>query len=193
MFRRSPEGQPATTTVSLHISIKRGEASSGLGGTETEPDEEGRFVFENVNPGPGGSCEVVVKGQAGFRPTKHPIKDLSKPVIIQLEQGQRVTGTVIDQATGWPVPGVEVYAQSAKNAQGDHDNNWELLETEAKTEAQGRFEFTNMGTSFYRLGVRGANLANANQPTVVTGGQKKTLTLKVALLPWSDLKSKKPE
>ncbi len=188
-----PEGKPATNTVSLHVSVKRGQASSGLGGAEIQPDKKGRFVFENVNPGPGGSCEVNVIGQTGFRPAKHPIKDLSKPVIIPLEKGHRVTGTVIDQATGWPVPGLAVYASAAQNAQGDYSGTWELLEAEAKTNAQGQFEFTNMGDGFYRLGTRGANMASPNIPTVVTGGQKDAVTLSVTLLPWSELKPKKPE
>ncbi|MCP4454128.1 MAG: hypothetical protein GY809_21925 [Planctomycetes bacterium] len=188
-----PDGKPAPNTVSLHVSIKRGETRSGRGGAYTEPDEHGRFVFENVNPGPGGSCAVRVIGQRGFRPIRHEIKDLTKPVIIQLERGQRVTGTVIDQATGWPVPGLEVYAQSAKDAQGGYASNSELLAAEQKTNAQGQFEFTNMGSGFYRLGVRGANMAAPNIPIVVTGGQAQAVTVKVTLLPWSELKPKKPE
>ncbi|MCF7974770.1 MAG: carboxypeptidase regulatory-like domain-containing protein [Phycisphaerae bacterium] len=188
-----PEGKPATNTVSLHVSVKRGKASSGLGGTNTEPDENGRFVFEDVNAGPGGSCTVRVIGHTGFRPAKQEIKDLNEPVIIQLERGHRMTGTVIDQATGWPVPGLEVYAQSAKNAQGDFDDNWELLETDAKTDAKGQFEFTNMGSGFYRLGVRGVNMASPNILPVVIGGQKEPVTLHVTLLPWSELKPTKPE
>jgi hypothetical protein len=193
-----PEGQPATNPVSLHVSVKRGQSTSGLGGVETAPDQDGRFVFENVNPGPGGSCEVRVIGQTGYRPAKQAVKDLSKPVIIRLAKGQRMTGTVIDQATDWPLPGVEVYASSAENAQGDYSGTWEsgtweLLEAEEKTNAKGQFEFTNMGSGFYRLGVRGANLASPNIPTVVTGGQAQGVTLHVTLLPWSELRPKKPE
>ncbi len=188
-----PAGKPANNTVSLHVSVKRGRASSGRGGPYTEPDENGRFVFKNVDPGPGGSCEVHVMGHTGFRPAKQTIKDLAKPVIIQLERGHRVTGTVIDQATGWPVPGLEVYAQSERNAQGDYVSNSELLNADEKTNKHGQFEFTNMASTFYRLGVRGANLTTPNKPTVVTGGQKETVILHVTLLPWSELKPKKPE
>ena len=130
------------------MSVKRDEASSGLGGAKTEPDKDGRFVFENVNPGPGDSCEVYVFGQAGFRPAKQDVQDLTEPVIIPLERGHRVTGAVVDQTTGKPVPGLEVYAHSAKNAQGDYDNRWELLDADAKTNAQGQVEFSNMGSVF---------------------------------------------
>lgn len=189
----NPDGKPATNPVSLHISIARGESRSGLGGVETAPDEEGRFVFDNVNPGPGGSCTVRVTGRAGVRPIRQEIEDLSTPVIIRLEEGQRVTGTVIDQATGWPIPGLEVYASAAKNAQGGYSRTWELLEAEDLTDPRGQFEFTNMGHGFYRLGVRGANMASPNKPTVVTGGQKNTVTLSVKLPPWSELKPTRPE
>ncbi len=188
-----PQGKPATNTVSLHVSVKRGESSSGLGGVHTEPDENGQFVFENVNPGSGGSCTIRVIGQSGFRPIRHEIKDLRKPIVIQLERGQRVSGTVIDQATGWPVPGVEVYAQSAKDAQGGYASNSELLEADEETNAQGQFEFTNMGSGFYRLGARGVNLASPNQPIVVTGGQTNAMTLSVILPSWSELRPIKPE
>ncbi|NQV34788.1 MAG: hypothetical protein HQ515_18995, partial [Phycisphaeraceae bacterium] len=105
-----PKGKPATNPVSLNISIQRGESNSSFSGPELEPDQNGQFVFENVNPGPGGTCTIRVIGQTGFRPIRQEIKNLSKPVIIRLQKGQRVTGTVIDQATGWPVPGMEVYA-----------------------------------------------------------------------------------
>jgi beta-lactamase regulating signal transducer with metallopeptidase domain/uncharacterized GH25 family protein len=181
-----PDGKPAFSTVSLHVSVKRGKASSGLGGVDTKPDKDGRFVFENVNPGPGGSCEVYVYGQTGFRPAKQEIKDLRKPVIIQLERGRRVTGTVMDQATGKAAPGLEVYAQSAKNVRGDYDSKWELLEADAKTNTQGQFEFSNMGSGFYRLGVRGADLVNTKQAVVVTGGQKEAATLSVTLPSWKN-------
>ncbi len=188
-----PDGKPANNTVSLLVSVKRGKASSGRGGPYTEPDEHGRFVFENVNPGPGGSCEVHVMGHTGFRPAKQTVKDLANPVIIQLERGHRVTGTVINQATGWPVPGLEVYAQSARNAQGDYARNSELLEADRKTNAQGQFEFTNMGKSFYRLGARGANLTSPNKPIVVTGGQTNAVTLSVTSPTLSEFKPMKPE
>ena len=188
-----PEGEPATNPVSLHISVERGESSSGFEGGETAPNQEGRFVFENVNPGPDGTCTVRVIGQTGFRPIKQEITDLSEPVIIRLERGQRATGIVIDQATGWPVPGLEVYASAARNAQGDYSRTWELLEAEERTDSQGQFEFTNMGSGFYRLGVRGANMASPNLPTVITGGQKNAVTLSVKLPPWSELKPTRPE
>ena len=186
-------GEPATNPVSLNVSVKRGEFSSGLGGPEVEPDEHGRFVFENVNPGPEGTCKIRVIGQAGYRPLNKTIEDLSKPLVLQLERGHRVTGTVIDQATGWPVPGIEVYAQSAKNPQGDYMSNWELLEADAKTDDAGRFEFTNMDTCYYRLGVRGANLVDKEHPVVVMGGQPDAITLHVECLPWSNIKPKQPE
>ena len=188
-----PDGKPATSTVRLYISVNHGKASLGRSDMETQPDKNGQFVFENVNPGPGGSSEVLIVGQAGYRPVKQIITDLSKPVVIQLKTGHRVTGTVIDQGTGWPVPGVEVNASVAQNAQGDYASNWEFLKAEAKTDAQGKFQFTNMDTCFYRLNTQGANLAFPNRPLVVKGGQTDTVTVPVALPSWSELKPTKPE
>ena len=186
------DGSPARNGVSLHVSINRGEHSWGMSGAQTRPDEDGRFVFQNVNVGPQGECSVRVVGGAGYRPVTHKIEDLRSPVVIQLEKGQRVTGTVLDDVTGWPVPKVEVYAFAVDGPDGQISRSWELLEADGRTDEQGRFTFTNMAPSLYSLNVRSANLANPRAPVIVTGGQNDPVVLRILIPQWSDLKPRQP-
>jgi protocatechuate 3,4-dioxygenase beta subunit len=113
-------------------------------------------------------------------------------VVIQLEKGRRATGVVIDDATGWPVPGVEVYAQSADGPQGGYRSNSELLEADGRTDTQGRFTFSNMAADYYRLNTRGANLADPMRALVVKGGHEEPVTIRVKIPEWSDLKPRSP-
>ena len=107
------DGTPARNELSLRIAIKEGEQLSWITpSVPTRPDETGRFVFKNVNPGPQGLCAVTGMGPTGYRPIIRLVENLQSPVLIQMEKGLRVTGTVIDDVTGRPVPDVGVYACS---------------------------------------------------------------------------------
>lgn len=187
-----PNGIPAHNEVALEFSVKNGEHSWGRSGVQVQPDQTGRFAFENVNPGPAGMCFIRVIGGRGYRPARREVKDLRSPVVIQLEKGRRVTGTVIDDTTGWPVPGVEVYAQSADGPQGGYRRDAELLEADGRTDPQGRFTFSNMAADYYRLNTRGANLADPMRALVVKGGHEEPVTIRVKIPERSDLKPRSP-
>jgi beta-lactamase regulating signal transducer with metallopeptidase domain len=187
-----PNGVPAHSEVALEVSIKNGEHSWGRSGVQVQPDEAGRFAFKNVNPGPAGTCFIRVIGGKGYRPVRRDVRGLRSPVVIQLEKGRRATGVVIDDATGWPVPGVEVYAQSADGPQGGYRRDAELLEADGRTDTQGRFTFSNMAADYYRLNTRGANLADPMRALVVKGGHEEPVTIRVKIPEWSDLKPRSP-
>lgn len=187
-----PNGAPACSEVSLGVSLQNGEHSWGRTSVQIQPDENGRFVFKNVNPGPRGVCFVRVVGGAGHRPIRWEIKDLRFPVVIQLEKGRRVRGTVIDDATGWPVPNAEVYAQSADGPRGGYRRNAELLEADGRADAEGRFTFSNMADDYYTLAARNSNPADPSHPVVVQGGQEEPVTIRIVIPEWSDLKPRSP-
>ncbi|HSW00831.1 MAG TPA: M56 family metallopeptidase [Sedimentisphaerales bacterium] len=157
-------GVPARNEVALEVSIKTGQHSWGFSGVQTQPDETGRFIFKNVNPSSEGRCFVRVMASAGYRPVRQEIEDLRSPVVIQLEKGLKITGTVIDDATGRPVPDAEVYALSVDGPQGEYRRDSEFLNAEGRTDTQGRFTFSNMAADYYRLNIRSVNLANPRQP-----------------------------
>ncbi len=186
------DGTGARNDVALQVSVKRGEASWSISGAQIQPDEAGRFVFKNVHVGPRGECAIRVISGAGYRPITHKIKNLRSPVVIQLEKGRRVSGTVIDDVTGRPVPNVEVYAYAVDGPEGQISRSWEMLEADGRTDEQGRFTFSNMAARLYSLSIRSANLADPRRPVVVTGGQSNPVTLRIRIPAGSDLKPREP-
>jgi len=186
------DGTPARNEVALHVSVKRGEHSWGASGAQIQPDEMGRFVFKNVDPGPAGTCSVQVIGRTGYRPARQEITNLHAPVVIRLEKGLSVTGTVIDDVTGWPVPGAEVYAFAVDDPGGQISRHWEMLEADGQTDQQGRFVFSNMAARLYGLNVREVNRVDPHQPVIVTGGQRDPVVLRIRIPEGCDLKPRKP-
>jgi hypothetical protein len=187
------DGTPVRNDVALEVSIKRGGASWGMSCGQIQPDEDGRFVFRNVDPGPQGTCWIEGSGGPGYRPIKHRIQDIKSPVTIRLEKGVRVSGTVIDDATGWPVPGAQVYASRVVTSDEQFRNDCEFLDADRPTDEQGRFVFTNMARKQYQLGVGSVNLAGSGQSPVVTGGQDTPVVLRIRILAGSDLKPREPQ
>ncbi|UCF16730.1 MAG: carboxypeptidase regulatory-like domain-containing protein, partial [Phycisphaerales bacterium] len=104
------DGGPAVNTVSLEVSLKCGSTSLGTECSKTKPDLKGRFSFDNVNPDFTGEYFIEAIVAPGYRPVRKEVEDIDKPVIIQLERGLRARGRIIDETTGWPVPGVKVAA-----------------------------------------------------------------------------------
>jgi beta-lactamase regulating signal transducer with metallopeptidase domain/uncharacterized GH25 family protein len=182
---------PVRIPVTMYITLKRGESSSNHNGPEVPPDENGRFVFQNVNPGPNGTCTVRVKGLKGFRPANYEIKDLTKPVIIRLEKGLSATGRIIDDKTGWPIPGVEVRAYFSEEIDGKVQ--FESVEAEAPTNDKGEFVFTNMSEHSYNLSFSGVNSDNPRLPSMLIGGQEIPIIIRSTISEWSDLKPRKPD
>jgi hypothetical protein len=182
------DGRPARDKMKLDVSVKFGEYGWSTTRGQIRPDENGWFAFENVNPDFAGEYFVNVSVRKGYRPVRHKVKNVAKPVIIQLRKGRRLTGVVIDDETGWPIPGVEVYAYSISSWIHQYEN----LKAEAETNERGEFVFSNMAAKKYRLGVREANLADPQNPIKGTGGQKEHVVIRVKIHDWSNLKPLKP-
>ena len=99
-----------------------------------------------------------------------------------------IEGTVIDEATGRPVSGVELYAMNA------HPSLYEdparnptatptSFEADARTGRDGRFRFSTLPKLEARVNVRGASLVGA--PEAVMPGSGKAVTLRVSVTPGS--------
>jgi hypothetical protein len=169
--------------------------SHGFGGPEWNTDNEGRFVIEHVNPDVPGHYSLTIEEARGCRPFNMKLEDLSAPVIIQLEKGYGVSGVVVDDETGLPMPGVEVYALPKDLSEPEPTG---YLDAEEQTDENGRFRFENMGRREYVLHTRGGQrhrdgkLVYGSYPVTVVGGQGQQVTIRKRLREGSSLKRPKP-
>mgnify|MGYP006285181743 CR=1 FL=1 len=185
------DGSPARDSLRLGVSVKCGQANWSTKRPAIRPDVNGEFTFENVNPNFAGKYILEAAVRPGYRPVRVEVEDVTKPLVIQLEEGKRLRGVVIDDATGRPVPGAEVYASYWEEENGK-SRNYERLKAESRTNERGEFVFSNMAEREYRLGVQEANLAG-RYDVKGTGGQEEPVTLRIDIYEWSDLKPVKPQ
>ena len=161
--------------------------NSGFGGSDQYTDRLGRFKFEHVGPVDSERWFLNVDKNPGFRRLRLPLQ-FDGEMKISLKAGRIAEGRVVDRETGWPIPGVEVYALPNPHSaeRGGH------IDADAKTDSDGRFRFTTMDDGEYRLGVRSGNLPPGREVKVI-GDQTPPVILPVTLSEWSKLKPVKPE
>lgn len=164
--------------------------SHGFSREESYTNVEGKLVIDRLNPNVPGTYRVVVKDLPGYRPVKKKVEDFDRPLEIKLERGLVVTGIVVDDETGWPIPGAEVYALPTDFSVPEPTT---YLDADDATDEQGRFRFSTMARRQYHLHVRSARLASLRDRAVVTGGQQGEITLRVKLSKSSRLKPREPE
>lgn len=157
-----------------------------FGGSDQYTDSLGRFNFTNVAPAEPDLWFLNVHENPGFRRLRVPLQFVDEMNVV-LPAGRTVEGQVIDQETGWPIPGVEVYALPASNIAERGG-----IDADAKTDSDGRFRFTTMDDGEYRLGVRSGNLPPGREVKVI-GDQTPPVILPMTLPEWSKLKPVKPE
>jgi beta-lactamase regulating signal transducer with metallopeptidase domain len=205
----TPDGKPAPG-VAFRFGYET-PWSYGFSGAELRTDLDGRFAFEHVNPAAPGRYAITLSGNPSFRPKRIELKPDGKPLAIALERGRTLTGVVVDTATGWPIPGVEVYAMPRDSFKNPEPLGY--LNADAKTNERGEFRFSTMGAGEYSLNVRGGQSAPATVGTTTyvmgipvskavppspagyigTGGQSEPVTLRITPYQGSDLKPRKPE
>lgn len=130
-----PDGSPvALHPIKLIIDAEGGHSFSG-GGIMTGAD--GSFTIEGVNADVRGTTYLAVQGVEGCQPIRHRVDFGADSQEIRLKAGRRISGQVINQKTGRPVVGAEIYATREPYVSGAWPN-W--FGTEDTDEA-GHFEF----------------------------------------------------
>ncbi|MHC4694091.1 MAG: M56 family metallopeptidase [Planctomycetota bacterium] len=186
-----PDGEPfAGAIVSLSADVRFPEGPSwGTGAGKVTTGEDGRFFFDGVNPKLlQGKYTLGIDPGEGYQDVRMEIKPKRRPVNIKLQKGYGLTGVLLDDATGWPIPDAWLCAEAVKKSgmAGDYPR------ADDSTDEQGRFQFSDMGKKEYRLYLPGADIVNYKRSDTVTGGQKERVTLRVKLREWSNLEPLRP-
>jgi hypothetical protein len=186
-----PDGKPfADVAVSLSASVSFPDGPSwGSGAGRITTSKDGRFAFEHVNPKMPGHYTLNVDGGRGHQNVRMKIKPRSRPIGIRLKRGYSLSGIVIDDATGWPIPGARVSAEAVKRS--GEAGDWAAAEQD--TDNEGRFQISRLDNKReYRLYLPGADIVNRKRTDTVTGGQAEQVTLRVKLASWSRLEPLEP-
>jgi beta-lactamase regulating signal transducer with metallopeptidase domain len=186
-----PDGEPfAGAIVSLSALVRFPEVPGwGSGAGKVTTGEDGRFFFDGVNPKLlQGNYTLGIDPGEGYQDVRMEIEPKRRPVNIELQMGYGLAGILLDDATGWPIPGAWVCAEAVKQSgmAGDYPR------ADEGTDEQGRFQFSDMGKKEYRLYLPEADIVNYERSNTVTGGQKEQVTLRVKLRKWSNLEPRRP-
>ena len=162
-FNRPLSGVPVRCNLS-HFTLSHSTLS-------VETDRSGGFSIGTINPNVREHF-VVVESRKNYQPAKIIVEDLDKPIIIQLKMGNRAAGVVLDRESGWPIPNAEVYAHT----EGLHF----YCEAETRTDAKGRFRFSNLPAKQMNFKLRGTEPYNDPNGTIMSepGNMKMTFRVK---------------
>jgi beta-lactamase regulating signal transducer with metallopeptidase domain len=193
----TPDGKPSGQIPYTLTFTTKPNNSFGCGDKTT--DDNGCFEMPGVNPDADGEYLLRINPSKDYRPIQMKLKDFSKPLRLTLEKGAVLTGRVLDQKTGWPIQGVAIRASwySVQTYRRFfHENtmtDWETVNAESKTDANGQFRFSNMKAgreySFY---VDDCRIDNDKLVKAI-GGQTEELVITATPYEWSEVKIMKPQ
>jgi uncharacterized GH25 family protein len=132
-----PDGKPLRDAELETAFNPKENTSFGLKSVFT--DQQGRFRMENMTPEFG---EYSVRVNAPGATTERVKLDFgSQPQTIRLKRARTLAGRVVQAGTGYAIPNVEVSAVDLDRLQ--------LPTVKARTDADGRFQFTTLGDVNY--------------------------------------------
>ncbi|MCC6694058.1 MAG: carboxypeptidase regulatory-like domain-containing protein [Candidatus Hydrogenedentes bacterium] len=174
-----PDGTPAPSVAArLLIETEYSHTHS------TAPSVEGSagaFRFDNVNPDLPVTYALEIKPARDYQEVRQIVTP-GENVEIRLEPGLTLVGHVIDDATGNPIPGVEVYAFSTQPQAS-------ILEADAVTAASGAFRFTRLRDQQYSVGAREVQPISRIE---AKAGSTAPIEIRVKIPEWSDLRPAAP-
>ena len=181
-----PEGKPLPgVAYGLGFSSPGKQGGHGWGG-DMATDGWGRFRLAGLSVGVG-HYSLDFNPRRDFRPVRVPLSLDGTPLTVQLHRGLVIEGQVVDEATGKPVKGVELYAMPSNFREGDY-----LCDAEALTDAEGRFRFSNLDDRSYKIWSRSqAQVKNENDQTWDPGD--KSVVLRLTIPEGSPLKSQQKQ
>ncbi len=196
-----PDGEPVTgTAIALHWSSPY---SHGFGGASQKTDRSGLFRFNHVNAGLPGKFRLKINPTKSFQGRGLELSPSTKPITVKLREGARVSGILLDDATGWPIANATIQVYPKVPADADF-----LGEVTTRTDAKGQFVFSNLQKISYRLRIDGAVHPDVEIEKLpdgrvryhyhgdhdweIAGSQSKPATLRAKLKPSTHLKPTRP-
>ncbi len=150
--------------------------------------DDGGFRFDGLSRELDG-YEAFVDARVGYQPAEAPLHPGGTPTEIRLERGHVIEGRVLDARTGWPIPGVEVYALREPFVEGKRYG----FEAEAKTDDQGRFRLSNLPEGRWQVGDRdGLQRQSPRHDHVFDVDTGAPIEIRGMLPAWSGLKPRPP-
>ena len=140
--------------------------------TMTLPD--GTFSFHDINFDMAGTYFATIKPRDTWMPQEVEISGDTSGMTISLQRGERLEGVIVDNKTGFPIPGVTIYANAIVWKKKGNDS----VQADGLTNDQGQFLFTRMKAKAYRLSIHpGKPIKQYN----VAGGQGTPVIIRIEL------------
>lgn len=136
-----PEGRPIPGARAA-ISQKTAEPGQDYR-PAGETDADGRWAVDDLVEG-SADDSVIVSFAADFQTIVAPLAPGGPPLELRAERGAALEGRVVEAVTGWPIPGLTLYARPPGAS----------MDAEARTDADGRFRITTLPPGPVRLGDR---------------------------------------
>ena len=187
------DGTPAAG-VEFRLAYAEWSAGDLLPSTELHrTDEAGRFTLDGVNFPPGVFPFIFVDSKAHYLPLSQRIEDVQAFIEIRLREGRTLSGVIRDPKTGYPIADLPVYAAYHK------EDDWRAVTyptwgaatvgvthfvAEGRTDAEGRFRFSNLPDAEVQICTVGARWVEPAQ-AIASPGNTAPLRLEAALLPGS--------
>jgi beta-lactamase regulating signal transducer with metallopeptidase domain len=143
--------------VLLDFSTTYGHGFTVGDGVVTDPN--GNFRFPGVNLEASGSYSVQIEAQNGFRPARMAVPK-NGPITFVLNRGVVLSGVVLNESTGNPLSGVDLYAIPEKLRPNE---SFEFLNADAKTDSTGHFQFSSLESRNYKVRSRTGEIKNGNR------------------------------
>ncbi len=157
--------------------------SHGYGTRLAPPIPHGAFHVEHVNFDLPLTYAVELKPDKDYMAVRKVISR-GEPANIQLKPGLVLEGRVVEDATGYPVPGVEVYGTSTQPETS-------IVDADQRTDDDGRFRFSRLRDQVYSLGTR-----SGTQPVKsvdVAAGTDTPVEIQVEILSGSSVRAVAPD
>jgi hypothetical protein len=151
----------------------------------TPTGRDGRFRFDDLSAEFAGIYRVSVESRKAYQPTEATLNPGGAPVEIRVSPGHVIQGRMVDEATGRPISGVEIYAQRPVWQAGVRVG----FEAEAKSDDQGRFRFSNLPDGEWQLNDRdGLQWKSPEKSHNFSSDGPSSIEIRASLPGWSKLK-----